>query len=390
MRQWVLCGVAVVGLAGCAVPFASSEDRVSVEQVPVTVAVEAETESVAEPVAEPVAEDVAEAEDTGPQITEGNEIALAVALQTPPKEPSVLGRLFGRKATPVQADLVVGDAPENTPVAAAVETPDATEEVVAVAVAEAVPAPEDVPVVNAAAAAPRKGLLGIFRRGSAPADAPVPEDLEEGVEGVAVAPDAIAPPAPEVTPAESTVAVAVPVEETERPRRGLFGPRRANAPVSAEVSPAATEGPAAFGAFRSACGLSSRALGKQVDQAAGFKLYDSDPNALTPRAFYVTGFSDRCAREFVGSVALFGTIQLYELVHFGGGAPSPEAGSTGAAYRKIRQRSCGAARKGVCSASGTKALEKDTAWLNVYGQKGRSTYHEVLLSRGAVVADTVK
>ena len=383
MRLWMLYGAAVVGLAGCALPFAGSGQQVTSADTVVPVEAEAEAEAAAASV-----EVVADAPEAAPEITEGNEIALAAALQVPPKEPGVLGRLFGRKDPAAPADLVIGRAPDDVRVAAVVETPEGTDEVVAVAVAEAV-SQEEV-VVAASAPAPRQGLRGLFRRARATAADPAAGD--DDTAAVADVTDAPATEGVIETVAVETVAVE-PEKDTpvvDRPRRGLFGPRRATAPVAAEVSPEATEGPAVFGSFRTACGLSNRALGKKVDQAAGFKLYDSDPAALTPRAFYVTGFADRCAREFIGSVALFGTIQVYELVHFGGGAPNPEVGLTGAAYRKIRQRSCGAARKGVCSASGTQSLARNTAWLNVYGQKGRSTYHEVLLSRGKVVADIVK
>ena len=56
------------------------------------------------------------------------------------------------------------------------------------------------------------------------------------------------------------------------------------------------------------------ALGHLLDRSTatgrGHKLFDSAPQSVGARTFYVTGFKDNCPHQFTASLALFGSAEV--------------------------------------------------------------------------------
>ena len=188
--------------------------------------------------------------------------------------------------------------------------------------------------------------------------------------------EAEAAPAPEAKP-----------EGVPRQRRGLFGRRKAEV----ETATSAPSGPDVllpFGQVAVACGLGRRALGHKIETSGKYTLYDAAPGSTGSRNFFVTGFKDGCARQATGAVALFGAIDVYEVLYYGGGGAAPGMAETDRAYRKLRARSCPA--KGPCSERGVQKLSRATAFLSVYAAAGQSRQMEMLLHAGKLEAQAVK
>lgn len=336
--------------------------------------------------------------------TQAEETALAQVLSAPPKDTrGLFGRVFG-KPKPADPEIRVTDAQTLSPKVAVTATQDGTasEALVAEVVDEVAP-----PAPEGAVEPPRKGLFGFFARKGAPASEAEPETPEPPVVAVAVVPDEM--------PSDAAKAPPTDLVEPEK-RRGLLGglfgraspepaPEQEDAtqdPVavasaSAAVGPRKSLAPGApvFGRLTPACGVSNRAMGKQIDRAPAtgkvrYRLFDTDPGALGQREFYVTGFKDKCPRVMLASVAVFGDLGLYEVMTFGGGAPGRKAAATDKAYRKLRLSACGGSRKGPCSSKGTDTLSRQVAFLSVYPRKGASTHLEVLLNKGTIEAQAMR
>ena len=60
-----------------------------------------------------------------------------------------------------------------------------------------------------------------------------------------------------------------------------------------------------------------RRLGKAPASGRGYKLYNSSPDTTGPRTFYITGFKDRCPRQFTAALALFGSPEVHEQLRYG-------------------------------------------------------------------------
>jgi hypothetical protein len=60
-----------------------------------------------------------------------------------------------------------------------------------------------------------------------------------------------------------------------------------------------------------------RRLGKAPASGRGYKLYISSPDTTGPRTFYITGFKDRCPRQFTAALALFGSPEVHEQLRYG-------------------------------------------------------------------------
>lgn len=62
-------------------------------------------------------------------------------------------------------------------------------------------------------------------------------------------------------------------------------------------------------------------LGRRLDKAPssgrGYALFDSALDLSGPRTFYVTGFKDRCPRQFTTALAFFGSPEVHEQLRYG-------------------------------------------------------------------------
>ncbi len=282
----------------------------------------------------------------------------------------------GNAALPTDAELA-REGSVLTEIFAAETTADApADPVVAVSDAEAAPA--------------RGGVLGWLRRAAdaenraevAPEPATVPEAEETPLELASLEVEAVDPdPLPDLVEPEK--------------RRGLFGGLRAtpvrNGPDAQDV-PTGTVLP--FGEIARVCDAKQRDLGKLVDRAArkgqGYYLYDSAPDSAGPRTFYITGFADKCPRQFTASLAIFGSPEFHEQLRYGLPAKEYPYSTTDKAYEKVKSRICNVGRNTPCGDRITR-LEKTTAFVSVYENFGANArWADMLLHDGQVLAAALK
>ncbi len=339
---------------------------------------------VADPAAEPTPApepqtDLAEAADSQPDETE-----------TDAPRQGLFARLF---------------RPAEAPDAAAPETDAAT---VQADTSDEPPAPvdraEDAPETAVAEAADvalqepvRAGFFGFLRRSAPPA--PAGEDADAPTQ------DAKAPDEEDAT----VVAAALPdqdqtqPEEPEPTRRGGFfaglfggggarGPEGAQARETEGLSPGGT---LPFGTMARVCAMSRGDLGTRVARhpeqgPVRYALYDTDPGSEDPRAFYLTGFQDGCARQVTAAVASFGQVQVYEILRYGAPADSLPSGATDTAYDRIKRQVCGVSRRKPCG-DAIDDLAATTVFVSVYPRFGSNPdWQTLLLHDGDVAALDVK
>ena len=316
------------------------------------------------------------------------------------REESILSGLFrkrpdaqGSPANSIATDPTQASA-DGVPVAGGlnVEAPAEDGETVATETPSSVPAPKP------------KGLLSWLRAASV-ADAP-PEMNEEMYEGTdegfdldrafpvetdgdaqaqdvqvaALTPEITAPPSPDLVEPQK--------------RRRLFG-RAAPAPTAGlalrDVRPGTV---LPFGEVARVCDMRTRDLGKLVEQAAGkgpgYYLFDSAPDSAGPRSFYVTGFSDNCARQFTAALAIFGTPEFHEHLRYGLPASEYPYSTTDRAYEKVKAKVCNVGRTQPCGPRISR-LERTTAFVSVYENFGdNARWADMLLHDGALLALSVK
>jgi len=158
--------------------------------------------------------------------------------------------------------------------------------------------------------------------------------------------------------------------------------RRGAGPASSTLDAAAG---VEFGEVARICGVPERGLGSKYAVSGDYTLYDSQPGTAGPRTLFLTGFDDGCVRAVNGTLAMFGSLQLYDmLMHGAGGAHVPQ-GATGVAFNQLRQRTC----RGECSSSDFDRMARKTAILSVYPRAGSSQNMELLLHNGDLVANSV-
>jgi len=142
-----------------------------------------------------------------------------------------------------------------------------------------------------------------------------------------------------------------------------------------------------------ACDVKKTDLGKKIDSRpesgrASYTLYDTKPGSTSVRDFYVTGFSDGCPRKISAALAVFGSVELYEMVHYSG-LVDPAGADTDLAYGELRRKACGASNK-PCTGNGLKTISRQTAFLQAYPRKGSSAHVELLMHRGDLAAISLK
>lgn len=143
--------------------------------------------------------------------------------------------------------------------------------------------------------------------------------------------------------------------------------------------------PVAYGKIAPVCGASRRDLGRKIDSAGGFSIYDSDPSSTALRAHYITGFDDRCPRQFSAALVLTGTASMHEKVRY---LPRNrlDYNATDSAYEAIKASFC-RVRHGKPCGGRLRQLDRVTTFITAYESFGsRPQWVEILLHDGEMTA----
>lgn len=171
----------------------------------------------------------------------------------------------------------------------------------------------------------------------------------------------------------------------------LFRKLKSNGPDAQEV-PFGTVLP--FGEIARVCDAKGRKIGKLVEQAARrgarYKLYDTAPNSVSPRTFYVKGFKDNCPRQFTASLALFGTPELHEQLRYGLPAKAYPYSATDKAYETVKTQECSVAKSKPCGRRISR-LEQTTVFVSAYENfSGNARWADMLIHKGVILAASLK
>lgn len=153
-------------------------------------------------------------------------------------------------------------------------------------------------------------------------------------------------------------------------------------------------GPSPLGVSVKVCGVSKKTMGTKIDgyPAKGPKvfLYDSNPKTKSPHDFYITGFKDNCARKFTAAVAMFGDLELHEIMRYEVSAKSLPYSDTDKAYEVLKGQKCNVGKGVACGSKKMKSFSKSTALVTFYGAFGDvGEWAEVLLHNGKIYASSV-
>ena len=85
-------------------------------------------------------------------------------------------------------------------------------------------------------------------------------------------------------------------------------------------------------------------LGKAPSSGRGYALFDSAPDSTGPQTFYVTGFRDRCPRQFTAALALFVSPEVHEQLRYGRPSKLYPYSTTDKAYEKVKSSVCKVAK----------------------------------------------
>ncbi|MEL6573270.1 MAG: hypothetical protein AAFQ64_16525 [Pseudomonadota bacterium] len=167
--------------------------------------------------------------------------------------------------------------------------------------------------------------------------------------------------------------------------QALFAPT-ASATSGAPAETGHTFGdPVPYGAIETVCGARRGQLGQKVVEAGGFTIYDSAPGSTALRAHYVTGFDDRCPRQFSAALVLTGSAEMHESVRYLSGNRLAYNG-TDSAYEAIKASYC-RVRHGKPCGSRMGALSRTTTFVTAYESFGsRPRWVEILLHDGEMSA----
>jgi len=204
------------------------------------------------------------------------------------------------------------------------------------------------------------------------------------------------------TPAAPQVAsLAVAVEATPKApkgqqtdqtrRRGLFGPRKPRPAAGLQVPPGTV---LPYGTIGIACGISGKALGKQVDRyperGRGYKLYDTAPGNPGPHTQFLTGFKDGCPRQFTAALALLGAPSQHEALRYDISSKTLKFSSADIAYEKLKRRICKVSRGKPCGRRSA-AMDRAAAFLTYYENfGGNARWGEALLYGGDILASDLQ
>ena len=167
----------------------------------------------------------------------------------------------------------------------------------------------------------------------------------------------------------------------------LSGNGVVTAPKPAEVAPMTM---LPFGQVGVTCGLSKRDLGTKIADVAGYKIYDTFPNSTAPRPHYITGFKDRCARQFVAALVLTGDVGTHEVVRYQTGQSTRPYTTVDNAYEAIKAGFCRAGHGQPCGRK-INALARNAVFITGYQRFTSSpTWVEIFLHNGEVAAVEVE
>ena len=135
-------------------------------------------------------------------------------------------------------------------------------------------------------------------------------------------------------------------------------------------------------------------LGQHLDKAPslgrGYALFDSAPNSTGPRTFYVTGFEDKCPRQFTAALALFGSPEVHEQLRYGRPGKLYLYSTTDKAYEKVKSSACKVGKSKPCGAN-LKTLERNKVFVSTYEKfSDNSRWADILLHDGVVAAAAIK
>ena len=135
-------------------------------------------------------------------------------------------------------------------------------------------------------------------------------------------------------------------------------------------------------------------LGRRLDKAPssgrGYSLFDSAPDSTGPRTFYVTGFKDRCPRQFTAALALFGSPEVHEQLRYGRPSKLYPYSTTDKAYEKVKSSVCKVGKSKPCGAN-LKTLERNTVFVSTYEKfSDNARWADILLHDGVVAAAAIK
>jgi hypothetical protein len=237
---------------------------------------------------------------------------------------------------------------------------------------------------------PRRGLFGFGKKAEISDADKLAAATAAAVNEALAESDKLLSPSQEA--AESVRLASLPSEKavTDAGKKPLFGSLFAG-----QSKPqAAPTGAVAFGVLVKDCSVKKSAMGKKTDQLeAGsprFALYDSDPTSKEQRDFYVVGFKDKCARKFKAAVAMFGDLHLHEIKRYSLSKDALPYSNTDKAYEVLKARYCGAKKGEVCGDKKMPKLTGNTAFLTVYESFGGSgDWAEILLHKGDIYASSV-
>jgi len=243
-------------------------------------------------------------------------------------------------------------------------------------------------------AAPRRGLLGLLGRRAETAKAePAPAAESQGVGGPAVPVAAASAPKRDAAPRGlfGGLFSAGGGSSADRAATSAARAPRAGAPDAREV-PMGTTLP--YGEIARVCDVPARQLGKKVEdypeRGGQYAIHDSAPGSTGAHAFYLTGFGDGCARQFTAAMAIFGSPESYEDIHYGPSGEKQPVSETDRAYEKIKSRVCNVRRGKPCG-SRMRRLARDTVFVSVYERFGSNPrWKNILLHDGEVIAMDIK
>ncbi len=180
-------------------------------------------------------------------------------------------------------------------------------------------------------------------------------------------------------PEAEVVPAALPVAA---PARQRSGPDGRDVPYGSQI---------AFGEIARVCDARGKALGTRIEGGRrGFALYDSTPGSSVARNFYITGFADKCPRQFTAANALFGSPSFYEQIRFSPAGENLPFAATDAAYDKVKSSVCRTSRNKPCG-NRIGRLDDTTAFISAYEFRDHNgQWKEFLMHDGAVLAAAVK
>jgi hypothetical protein len=107
------------------------------------------------------------------------------------------------------------------------------------------------------------------------------------------------------------------------------------------------------------------------------------------RTQFVSGFRDRCARQFTGALVLFGNPDVHETTRYARTNKRPY-NATDEAYEAVKSRICGVRPRVPCPADRYDRLDAAVSFVTVYSKFGATDeWYEILLVDGQLEAAAI-